>query len=467
MNLFFKKFKSNCESFPDRIALSSYDGKNSYSYKTLWELTGKIYNYLSKKKIDKEDFVLVYMPRSIELYAALLGIWRAGAAATIIESDNPIERLEFIKKDCNVKFIIDESVWSEILNEETTNDIADSDLHDACFAIYTSGTTGTPKGVLQEYGCLENIVKVFINHNIFAPSGQCIKCANIAPANYLAGIQIMTGLMFLAFTMYVVPMHITKNLPSFLEFIDNQKITSAFLPPSFFKIIKKFPPCLKYICSSGESAEGIYSDQVKILNLYGSSESGSLLSFFPIDKAYSRTPAGYPTSDIKISILDEAGNEVPPGVQGEICFPQGYFRGYINLPELTAKTIQNGLIHSRDIGYIDEFGKLFVCGRMDNMIKLHGYRIEPEEIETQIRQIFNVKNVIAKGFIENEKAFIVLYYLNSEARHIFAEKSTSELNKHLEDKLPYYMLPAIYSGIDMFPINQSGKIQRDALKKPL
>ncbi len=90
MNLFFKKFKSNCESFPDRIALSSYDGKNSYSYKQLWELTGKIYNYLTKKKIGKEDFVLVYMPRSIELYAALLGVWHSGAAVTIIESDNPI-----------------------------------------------------------------------------------------------------------------------------------------------------------------------------------------------------------------------------------------------------------------------------------------------------------------------------------------------------------------------------------------
>ena len=466
MNLFFNKFKSNCESFPDRIALSSYDGKNSFSYKDLWNITGKIYNYLTKKKIGKENFVLVYMPRSIEVYAALLGIWRSGAAATIIESDNPIERLEFIKNDCNVKFIIDESVWSEILNENIKNDIADSDLHDACFAIYTSGTTGTPKGVLQEYGCLENIVKVLLYHNILAPSDKYLNCANIAPANYMTGIQIMIGLMFSAFTMYVVPMHITKNLHCFLDFITNQKIARIFLPPTFLKIIKNFPPCLKYIFSAGESAEDIYSDTIKIINVYGSSESGCFLSYFPIDKAYPRTPAGYPASDIKISILDEAGNEVPPGVQGEICFPRAFFRGYINLPELTAKTIKNGLIHSRDSGYIDESGRLIICGRLDNMIKLHGYRIEPEEIENLIRQIYHITNVIAKGFIENEKAFIVLYYLNSEAGHIFAEKSTAELNKPLEDKLPYYMLPAIYSGLDMFPINQNGKIQRDALKRP-
>lgn len=463
---FIEQFKFQSESIPDRIFLSTYDGSQSYTFKEAWQISGKTVTYLRKKHLGKEDFILICMPRGIDAFAALLGVWKAGAAATMIDADAPVERIEFIKKDCQAKLVIDTEIWQEILAEPEFDSYIPTNSHDACFAIYTSGTTGYPKGVLHEYGQLENIMQTFLNTTYVPESDIPYKVAITVPTNYIAALQLFICGIILGTTLFIVPYDVSRDLNRFMKFISCQSISAVVFPPAFLRLCTSFPSCLKLVYLAGDTASGAFIEGPRVMNLYGSSESACVLTHFILDKAYDNPPVGKPTGNVKPFLLDEEDKPVAQGEQGEICFRNEYLRGYINLPEQTANVLKDGIFHTGDIGCFDENGNLCLCGRIDEMVKINGNRVEPEEVEKVIRDIFGVKNVIVKGFSENGNAFLALYYLKHECAAIFAEHTSSELNRRCKEKLPYYMLPKIYVSLDEFPVSQTGKIIRKKLPFP-
>jgi acyl-coenzyme A synthetase/AMP-(fatty) acid ligase len=119
MRNFIEQLEKNCAEFSERLALSLDNQKEIVTYGELWNLSGKVYAYLKKLNIGTEDFVLINLPRGPKITVALIGIWRAGAACTVTEAGYPAERVEYIRKDCKAKIVIDEKVYTEILAEES------------------------------------------------------------------------------------------------------------------------------------------------------------------------------------------------------------------------------------------------------------------------------------------------------------------------------------------------------------
>ena len=150
-----------CRKDPGKIFLIDAAEEKTLSYGELDELTSKVYAYLSDKGIGREDFVMIDLPRGISPVVTAVGVWRSGAAYVIVEEETPAEKKDFIYNDCGCCLHIDSKVYSKILESPVKGGYAETELHDACYAIYTSGTTGNPKGVIHEYGTLEDNLSHF------------------------------------------------------------------------------------------------------------------------------------------------------------------------------------------------------------------------------------------------------------------------------------------------------------------
>ena len=133
------------------MILSSIGEEKDVTFRELDILSGKVYRYIRDRGIGREDFVNILLPRGVEPFIAMLGVWKAGAAFVVLEEDYPSERVAFIQRDCGCKMILDRAAWEEILKCEPLEGFAAADDHDAAFAVYTSGTTGTPKELCRNY----------------------------------------------------------------------------------------------------------------------------------------------------------------------------------------------------------------------------------------------------------------------------------------------------------------------------
>ncbi|MBQ7705763.1 MAG: AMP-binding protein, partial [Selenomonadaceae bacterium] len=464
MKTFIEQIERNSLTFANRLAVALDCKDEVLTYGELWNLAGKVYSYLKSHNIGKEDFVLIKLPRSPKIIVALIGIWRAGAAGTITENGYPAERVNYIKKDCNAKIVIDEKIYNEILNCESLNGFEKTDPHDACFAVYTSGTTGNPKGALHEYGKLElcvNAANVHINSEI-------CNCAVNIPLNFVAFLLLAVPNLYAGFTTYIVSYELVKNISKLKDFFERDEITETFMTPSILKIYTRdtIPVSIKRFFVGGELVSNLYLDGVKLINRYSTSETAFLIAEFCIDKAYNKTPVGKNNFGLEILILNEAGQKLPNGEQGEICIENKFFRGYINLPEQTEKVFRGGIFHTGDLGYKDDDGNLIISGRADDMIKINGNRVEPGEIEIIAKEILGVNNIIAKGFVSEGTAFVTLYGLTDEIGDKFNAENIPVLREKLSKHLPEYMIPTYYLTLEKFPLNAYGKVSRKLFPAP-
>lgn len=452
--------EKNASEYKDKVILAD-DSIKGITYGQFYELTGRVYAYLKSKNIGKEDFVLICLPRGIHPIIALGGILRAGAAFVIVEDNYAPERIEFIKKDCGCRLVIDGKVWSEIQHVQPISGFEPLDGHAAAFAVYTSGTTGNPKGVLHEYGNIDRMINSNIMTSCESLTEPDDRFALVAPLNFVASLAIcLYGLTFAIF-LSVVPYSVVKNPMQMLMYILKNKITGTFLTPSYIRKMKKKPPMLKFCIIGSEPANGVYLEGLKIHNIYTMSEAGFAVTHFLIDKMYDETPAGKSECGYNVYLLDENGNEVEDGQEGEVCFENPYVRGYINLPEQTAEVFKDGIYHTGDIARKDSEGRIVICGRLNDMVKINGNRVEPGEIEGVAKKVLGIDWAAARIFDDGRKVFICVYYLKN--MKVDFEKTRKEMERYL----PYYMLPSFFIHIDEIPVKATGKMDRKALPAPV
>lgn len=427
------------------------------------EAASKIYAYLKKNNIGKEDFVMICMPRYGHVIPAILGVLKAGAAFTVVDGHYAEDRIEYIYNDCKCKLKIDLDMWKEaMLSEEPLSGYEPTDEHDACFAVYTSGSTGNPKGVVHEYGKLKMIQLTAIQPYADVWNKEECRFGLIPPLNFVAALKFIVYGIYTGMKLYIIPTETIKNPKKLKQYFLDYKITDCHMAPSVIRAAgDDFGPYLKRVITGSEPPNGVSFDNASLINNYTMSESAFVVSQYEINEKEDKVPIGKPNFDeIKIHLLNEDGEEVEDGEVGEICFENIYFRKYNNMPEETEEALRGGLYHTGDLGKKLDDGNYIIAGRMNDMIKINGNRVEPAEIERHAKEILGIDWCVAKGFIDNDKAFLCLYYTED------IEFDVIEVKEKLGEMLPYYMVPAYYIKINEIPLLPNNKIDKKALPKP-
>ena len=461
METIIQKLQRYTKEDPNAVILYDEAHSNGISYAKLDDMSGRVYAYLKAQGIGKEDFVLINLPRGILPVIAMIGVWKAGAAWSLVEDTYAPERIAFIREDCGCKLELSSANWDEIMRVEPLAGYEEVDAHDAAYAIYTSGTTGNPKGVLHEYGNLERAIESIKVGGVIPFSGKD-RLATLAPMNFVATvIVILAGLNVFRGKNFIVSYATIKNPAALAKFFLTKRITITFLTPSYVRMLgSQTGPFLRMLFVGSEPANNIYNKNLQLINIYACSESGFAVGVFPIDRAYETCPVGKPEIETKITLIGEDGKEVPDGEIGELCFDNPYVRGYINLPEETEKAFVNGVYHTGDLARKDENGNYVLLGRSNDMIKINGNRIEPAEIEAAVKQVLGLDWTAAKGFEDGGKSYLCAYYTAD------IDLDTESLRQELLKRLPYYMIPSYYIKIDEIPLKANGKLDRKALPKP-
>ena len=461
MEYIIEKLKQYTAQKPDEAILFDEAHSRGITYAQLDEMSGKVYAFLKQNGIGREDFVLLNLPRGVLPVIAMVGVWKAGAAWTLVEDTYAPERINYIRKDCGCRIELNAANWAKVMKtpplagNETPGD------HDAAYAIYTSGTTGNPKGVLHEYGNLGRAIdSIRLNGEI--PFSSRERVALLAPMNFVASvIVILAALNVFCGKTYIVSYAVIKNPMALARFFLMKRITITFLTPSYVrKLGDRTGPFLRMLFVGSEPANNIYIKNVDLINVYACSEGGFAVGIFQIDRPYETCPIGQPAVETKIDLLNEAGEEVGKDEIGELCFENPYVRGYLNLPEETKRAFVNGIYHTGDLARQDANGNYLLLGRSNDMIKINGNRIEPAEIEAAVKSALRIDWAAARGFEEDGKSFLCAYYTAN------VQVDTEKLRREMMQRLPYYMIPSYYMHIEDVPLKPNGKLDRNALPKP-
>ena len=443
----------------DKIALRDDINQPGITYEQLDLLSGRVYGYLKEHGVGREDTVMLCLPRGMQIPIAQIGVWKAGASFVICEDTYAPERIEFIRKDCGCKLFVSGDNWAELMEHDYRPGRETVHPHDLAYTVYTSGTTGNPKGVMHEFGNLDECA-VAHRYNGRALLEEADVLAMVAPMNFVVYQMLFNAALYAGASVFIVSYSYIKNTTALFGLYERAGITCGFMTPSAFRVVHKLNSQMRWLLLGGELCANIFREGITLFNGYSMSESGAPVCLFRLDRAYSVTPIGQNQAGFTLRILDENGTDVPDGEPGELCFENRYVRGYRNLPEKTAEAWRDGLYHSGDIVVRGADGNLILQGRNDDMIKINGNRIEPAEIEAACKRLLGLSWACAKGFVSEKHSFVALYYTDD------IKIDAAFLREELAKTLPYYMIPSYYVKIDEIPLLPNGKLNKKALDAP-
>ena len=473
MPLFHKRFEEQVKANPENIALVAEDA--TFTADELNQKANKIANALIKKGVKPKSNVLVMLHRNSNLIASILGILKAGCAYIPIDLEYPKDRINYIYENSQADYIISDEDKENSLNIQellkeanTENPDVEVSPDDLAYMIYTSGSTGNPKGVMISH---ENICNEVQNPKSEYKSLLCITTISFD----VAMDDIFTALANGIKLIFANDIQI-KNIPKLTELINEHKPEVADFTPSrmashleveeFCKAIS----CLKCLFLGGEQfSTKVYEDFRKhsdaiVYNSYGPTETTITSNNKEVTDINDIT-VGFPLDNYITDVRDIDGKLVPNGVMGELYIGgTGVGKGYYNMPEKTEEVFLtiNDIPYYRSGDYAIELpnGEIDIKGRIDNQIKLRGLRIEIGEIETNISQYPNIKQVVVVIKEINNNDHLCAYYTADE------EIDSNDLKEYLKDKLTRYMVPTVFMQLDEMPQTPNGKTDLKQLPEP-
>lgn len=446
------------QNTPERMAVIDQNGERKTSYGQLETMARKISSYITSKNLPESSFIPILLPAGVEYLAAELGIWMAGHAIVPLSRMFSPERINYIVKDCEAVFVLDETELEKAMSHSPAIQNIEFDPKETCAMYYTSGSTGNPKGILHTYESLDFSVGI---------QGESFGClpddvfGSGAPFYFVASTFYFSFLKIGAIV-HIFPDEVRKDVKMMEAYIEQNKITTSFISPSVLMNFQLQSDVLRTIWTGSERVGEINQGSYKIINTYGLTETAGPITFFELDKACDNVPIGKPGRGVKVHILDEDGNAVGVGNAGEICLEGIFTKGYYKMPEASECLYRGNVLHTGDIGMIREDGNLVYLNRNDWMVKINGQRVEPGEIEQAIKHIAGITNALVKGFTDDlGSSYLCAYYI-AKANDLTDHKIREELLK----KLPSYMIPSYFVPMESFPVNPNGKLDRKSLQAP-
>ena len=444
-------FKTN----EDKMAVVDQNGQRQTTYKDLFTMACRVAGYLQQKNYPPHSFIGISLPTSMEYVAAEIGIWLAGHAIVPMGDKYPKDRIDYIMHHCESSLLINDEVIQAMMKAEPTEHYVLPEEEDINALFYTSGSTGTPKGVLHNFRSLSRPIPL---EKYLEEQDLYIMGATM-PFFFIASRTIFC-IFFRGGRVYLVEPEIVKDIHQLEDYLALHHIEFTFLPPSVLANFQSKSSDLKLVMAAAERMSNIYFKDFKLINHYGQTETCGAGASFVVDKPYETTPIGKPGSHVEYCIMDQYGNKVPQGEEGEFCLKGNLTVGYYKDPESTEELYKYGWLHTGDIVRELPDGNLVYIERKDWMLKINGQRVEPAEVEAVIKQIDGVSNAIVKGFTTKNRQYLCAYYISNE------NISGDTIRTYLLSKLPAYMVPAYFVRMESFPLLPSGKTDRKSLLAP-
>ena len=490
-------FERAAEKWPDRIALDIPPGRDRHErrliqYSELGRLSDRVAAFLSRFVIE-ECVVAIMLPRTSEhLYLSQLGVLKAGAAYTSIDPSFPDDQVKGIIEDSQPVAIITDRAgslraaqcWVDDHRVIDIEQLFETEIEHAserlapkwltpghlAYLIYTSGTTGRPKGVMIEHRSIVNLVGSDVEEFGLGPSDRIAQGSSPA---YDSSVEEIWMALAVGATVVVMDDDAVRLGPDLVRWLRDERITVLTPPPTLLRTTgcsdpEKELPDLALIYVGGEALPRDIADRwsrgTRLENGYGPTEC-AVTALRGTIKAGEPITIGRPLRGLTACILDESLEEVPIGEMGELCLGGiGLARGYRNSPELTAQKFPDhpkfGRIYrTGDLVNRDLQGNYFYHGRIDSQVKLRGYRIELEAIESTLAECRGVREAACRVQQEGAQQLLAAYIV-AEAGHT---PSFDDLKNALRRALPSYMVPGRFALIGELPKTVGGKLNRREL----
>ncbi|GAA0707988.1 amino acid adenylation domain-containing protein [Dyella marensis] len=412
-------FERQVDLTPHATALVFGDARLSYA--ELDARANQLATWLSAKGIRPEDIVAIALPRSFESIVAILALHKLGAAYLPLDPDYPEQRLIYMLEEAAPACVL--CFRETVLKtppELPVHLLDDADLHSgiealasarigiahdaeaaqrAAYVIYTSGSTGQPKGVVVTHAGVAALAATYRERLRIGPASRVLQFASLSFDASFAEIA-----MALALGACLVLAPSDELLPgaSLAALCERQRITHLALPPSLLALMAPGDlPGVETLVVGGEACPAElaarWARMHRLVNAYGPTEAtvDALMSAPIGTEAKAAVPIGNPVAGAAAYVLDAALRCVPEGHAGELYLAgAGLARGYLHRPGLTAARFHpdpfgppgSRMYRTGDIARQLADGSLCFVGRADQQVKLHGLRIELDEIETWLRR---------------------------------------------------------------------------------
>lgn len=480
-------------SSPNQIAVRS--DEDELTYEALNEKSDALARYLQNQPENANQVVGVGMSRSANMIVALLGILKSGAAYLPLDPAFPQDRLQHMRNDTKARIILTDEVsepalkealggevnllkldsqWDEIVAVGAGHTLSKSvDQNALAYIIYTSGSTGTPKGVMVTH-------KNVVNHNIAAIDiygiSETDRVMQFSTINFDIFVEEVFPTLMSGATLVMLDQQQYLNISYIKDRLQKQEVSVVNWPTAFWHSLsdEDFSDSnLRMVIIGGEKTEMTYfnnwqrhNSHITVMNTYGPTETTVISLYHKIEPLQNRSiPVGKPIYNTSVYVMSRSLKVLGVGVPGELCIAgAGVSNGYLNNEALTkTKFVKAGAIGDKLIYRTGDLvrwlpdGSIEFLGRIDEQVKVRGFRVEPGEVENVLVEHPSIESgvVIAREFKIGKQ--LVAFYKSSE------QLQENDLKKFLLKRLPEYMIPVLFVQLDVIPMTPGGKVNRRLL----
>jgi amino acid adenylation domain-containing protein len=500
-------FEEQAARTPDAAALVFEDERLSYA-----ELNAKanqLAHHLLRLGVGPETLVGIMTERSPAMVIGLLGILKAGGAYVPLDPQYPRERLAFMLADAQVSVLVTQRELMQrlpehhaqviclddggksIAQESTENPLVAVQPEHPAYVIYTSGSTGQPKGVLITHANLARLFSATAQWFHFSPHDVWTLFHSYA---FDFSVWELWGALAYGGRVVIVPYLTSRSPEAFRALLVREGVTVLSQTPSAFRQLMRADEVaferdklqLRLVIFGGEAldVQGLWpwiarhgDERPRLVNMYGITETTVHVTYRPLKMTdvvrAVGSVIGEPIPDLSLYVLDRHLQPVPACIAGELYVGGGGLaRGYLNRPQLTAERFvphpfsdEPGarLYKTGDRARFLNDGDIEYLGRVDQQVKIRGFRIELQEIEAALNTHPAIREcIVTVDEHESEAKRLIAYVVARQAQTLTVE----ELRRFVKEKLPDYMVPAIFINLEALPLTPQGKIDLKALPAP-
>ncbi|HEU4881106.1 MAG TPA: amino acid adenylation domain-containing protein, partial [Longimicrobium sp.] len=489
-------FQAQAGRTPDAPALVW--GGESLTYRELDARANRLAHHLVGLGVGPESRVGLRVERSVENVVATLAVLKAGGCCVPVDTSYPAERMELMLADSGVRVLLTggaldappagsdlhvvrlDQVAEVLAGAPDHPPPANASAGNLAYVFYTSGSTGRPKGVMMAH---REVVQYADGLPGTMPIGPGDRVAQASNASFDAAVFEIWGALFHGATLVGLDRDVLLSAPRLGEALREQGITHLYQTAALFnQHVREQVDVYAGLRQLVFGAEAVGTESVRrmlregkparVLHEYGPTEATVWCTLEEVDEVAEDAPTvliGRPIPNARAYVLDPAGEPLPVGVPGDLCIGgDGVVRGYLGRPALTAERFVpdpfaahpgGRMYRTGDRARWRDGGKLEFLGRLDDQVKMRGFRIEPGEVEAAIAAYPGVREarVMMREDQPGNKRLVA---------YVVGIADTDGLRAHLRQGLPEYMVPQAIVPLDRLPLNANGKVDRKALPAP-